>query len=452
MQSRDANANASANTNPNANAVIAKRADPGEGTVNENENGNENANTDAEEIAALAEAAGYEVVVELTQTRHEDPTYQFGRGKAEELAEVVAETDATAVVFDNELTPTQTSELADLCPDGTQVFDRYRLVLDIFERGAGSERAKLQVERAQLKWELPRIRESSDEQAMNRKTESGTRYYDVRDRIDELDRKLAEFGDTDEQRRQRRRKEGFEFVALAGYTNAGKSTLLHRLADDLDFEGREPDHADFDATAAIEDRLFKTLDTTTRRATIDDRRTLVTDTVGFVDDLPHDLVASFHGTLSETESADCVVLVADASDSPGELRRKLETSLDLLHGAEGEVVTVLNKADRLSKDELAERESAVAELVSDPLLVSATEGDNLEALRTRITDALPDLRRAELALPNDDDSMSLVSWLYDRASVADVAYGDDEVVVEFAGRPSVVEKAKAEAEELDVRV
>jgi GTP-binding protein HflX len=442
MQSRD------------ADAVIARRADPG----------HPQPNADTEEIGDLAEAAGYEVVTEVTQTRPEDPRYQLGRGKAEELAETVAETGASTVVFDNELTPTQTVELADLCPDGTQVLDRYRLVLDIFEEGAGTRRAKLQVERAQLKWELPRIRESSDEQAMNRFTESGTRYYDVCDRIDELDRKLKELGDDAEQRRQRRREEGFEFVALAGYTNAGKSTLLHRLADDLDFESREPDHADLDGTAEIEDRLFKTLDTTTRRATVAARSTLVTDTVGFVNDLPHELVASFHGTLSATASADCVVLVADASDPPAELRRKLETSFDLLEDAADRgsasdqkrsgdagdgVVTVLNKADLLSEAELAEREQAIREIAPDPLPVSATEDRNLDALRDRITDALSDLRRAELALPNVDEAMSLVSWLYDRASVDDVTYGD-EVRVEFAAKEAVVEQAKSRAEYLRV--
>src|SRR6056297_2832060 len=114
---------------------------------------------DTTEIRKLAEAAGYEVVAERTQTRPPDPALQFGRGKAEELAETVAETDASAVVFDNDLTPTQTVELARLCPDGTEVLDRHRLVLDIFEEQSGSKRASLQVERATLAYDLPRIRE-----------------------------------------------------------------------------------------------------------------------------------------------------------------------------------------------------------------------------------------------------------------------------------------------------
>ncbi|PSQ49379.1 GTPase HflX [Halobacteriales archaeon SW_6_65_15] len=425
-----------------ADAVIAKRADP-----------EDEASEATEEIRKLAEAAGYEVVAEVTQTRPEDTTYQFGRGKAEELAEVLAETGARVVVFDNDLSPTQTFELAELCPDGTQLLDRYRLVLAIFEEQAGSKRAKLQVERAQLQYDLPRVREEiTRERAgefLQHDEKGGQRVRDIERRIDELDRKLAELGDESEQRRQRRREEGFEFVALAGYTNAGKSTLLHRLADDLDFGDREPDHADLDGTAEIEDRLFKTLDTTTRRATIEDRPTLVTDTVGFVDDLPHELVSSFHETLSATDDADCVLVVADAEDPPAELRRKLETSFDLLDGTDGEVVTVLNKADLLSETELAERERAIREIAPDLLPVSATEGYNLDALRDRIADALPDLQRAELALPNDDEAMSLVSWLYDRASVEDVTYGD-EVRIEFAAKESVVEQAKARAEKIGI--
>jgi GTP-binding protein HflX len=448
-------------------AVVAKRAADGEPNTGE--------------IRKLAAAAGYDIVAECTQTRPPDPALQFGRGKAEVLAETVAETGASAVVFDNELTPTQTVEIARLCPDETEVLDRHRLVLDIFERRAGSKRAGLQVERAALTYDLPRIREAITRELagedLAHDEQGGQRVRDVERRIDELDRKLAELGDDAEARRERRREEGFEFVALAGYTNAGKSTLLHRLADDLDFgaastgdsagngdETGDTDgdpcthetHADLDATAAVEDRLFETLDTTTRRATIDGRRTLVTDTVGFVDDLPHDLVESFHGTLSATESADCVVLVADASDSPADLRRKLETAIDILDDATGAVVVALNKADLLDGDELAERETVVETVgteavevdIADSLAVSAVEGENLGALRDRIADALPELRETELVLPNEDAAMSLVSWLYDRADVSDVRYRGDEVEVDFEAKESVAERAKSRAESM----
>jgi len=127
---------------------------------------------------------------------------------------------------------------------------------------------------------------------------------------------------------QRRQEEGFDLVALAGYTNAGKSTLLRRLADGMSLDGER--HDDLDRTAAVEDRLFKTLETTRRRATIAGRETLVTDTVGFLADLPHWLVESFRGTLAAVEAADAVVVVADLAQPVPELRRKLDTALETL--------------------------------------------------------------------------------------------------------------------------
>ena len=419
--------------------IIAKRTDDG--------------TADTDEIRALADAAGYDAVGEVVQTRSEDATYQLGRGKAETLAERVERTGARTVVFDNELSPTQTRNLTERCPDGTAILDRYRLVLGIFEEQAESRRAKLQVERARLEYDLPRIREAITDQLAGENLahdeKGGKRVLDAERRIDELDRKLSDLGDDAVDRRERRREEGFEFVALVGYTNAGKSTLMHRLADDLDFGERDATHADLDGTAEIEDRLFQTLDTTTRRATVRGRRTLVTDTVGFVDDLPHEAVESFHGTLSETERADCVALVADASDPPAELRRKLPTSHDLLDGCDAGVVTVLNKIDLLDGRDagLASREEAIADLAPEPVAVSATDDVGLDALRDRVAAALPERRSATLALPNGDEAMSLVSWLYDRANVENVSY-DDAVRVEFAGRPSVVERAKAKADAL----
>ncbi|NHN61494.1 MULTISPECIES: GTPase HflX [Halorussus] len=425
------------------NAVIAKRADPDDADAGV---------PDATEIRRLTEAAEYEVVAEVTQTRTEHPATNLGPGKVEQLAGTAAETGADAVVVDNDLSPTQSHELGEACPEGTAVLDRQRLVLDIFAERAGGERAALQVERARLAYDLPRVREQVTRELagedLAHDEQGGQRVRDVERRIDELDRKLAERGDDAAARRERRREEGFEFVALAGYTNAGKSTLLHRLADDLDFEAREPDHADLDGTAEIRDRLFETLDTTTRRATIEGRRTLATDTVGFVDDLPHETVASFHDTLSATGDADCVALVVDASDPPGELRRKIETGLDLLADAEGEVVPVLNKVDLLDEDALAEREDAIRGLVSDPVAVSAAAGRNLDALRERLAAALPDRRAVELVLPNRDEAMSLVSWLYDRADVSDVTYGGDEVRVAFEAGQSIVERAEAKADAL----
>lgn len=410
---------------------------------------------DTEEIRALADAAGYAVVGEVTQARPEDPGTHFGAGKVEELAAMVDETDAQAVVVDGELTPSQTHQLQEAMADSTRVFDRYRLVLEIFGDQASTKRAQLQVELAQLEYDLPRVLESADVQMLNRGVEKGTPLYDLRDRIDRLERKLDELPDPTEQFRAQRREEGFDLVTLAGYTNAGKSTMLHRLADDMELDPDERsadthDHSEKDATAAIEDRLFKTLETTTRRATLDGRPVLFTDTVGFVSDLPHWLVESFSETLSEAGAADVVVLVVDASNPIEEFREKLQVSLDVLSAqgvTEEAIVTALNKIDLLSEEEMECRIEIAEERVPAPIPVSTVEGTNTDRLVGAVLERLP-TRRATVEMPNCDESMSLVSWAYDRMWVENVDYEEDLVQVRVTGRPEVVERMRTKADRI----
>ena len=416
-----------------------------------------------DEIRALVRAAGDDVVAEVTQCGPEDSGTHFGRGKVAELADVAARREARRVVVDGDLTPSQHCTLESAMPDGTAVIDRYRLVLELFEAGASTRRAQLQVELARLRYELPRLIESADEGALNEVTEKGSPVYDVRDRIDRLERKLAELPDPTEQFRERRREEGFDLVTLAGYTNAGKSTLLHRLADELsledvrnrgdDEEGESrADDSNENATAAVADRLFATLETTTRRATIDGRPVLATDTVGFVDELPHDIVESFSSTLSEAAAADVVVLVIDASDPPTRLRDRLDASLAVLEaqGVEDDrIVPALNKVDRLSAaDRRRRREIATTRLpdgAAEPIPISVLEGTNTGALRTAIGERLP-TERATIRLPNCDDAMALVSRAYDRTSVEAVDYEGRDVTLVCRGRPSVLERLRRRAE------
>ena len=410
---------------------------------------------DTEEIRALADAAGYAVVGEVTQARSEDPGTHFGAGKVEDLAAHVEESDATMVVVDGELTPSQSHNLQESMPAETRLFDRYRLVLEIFGEQASTKHAQLQVELAQLQYDLPRIEEEGDVQHLNKMLEKGTPLDDVRNRIDRLERKLKELPDPTEQFRQRRREEGFDLVTLAGYTNAGKSTLLHRLADDMHLDVDEeasdgPDHSEKDATAEIEDRLFKTLETTTRRATLDGRPVLFTDTVGFIDDLPHWLVESFSETLSEAAAADAVVLVADASDPIEEFREKLEVSLDVLDAQgvpEESIVTALNKIDLLDDEGVERRMEVADELAPTPVPVSTVEGTNVEQVVGEVLDRLP-TERATVEMPNCDDAMSVVSWAYDRTWVENVAYGGEVVELSVVGRPEVIERTRAKAESI----
>ena len=428
-------------TGTNGRAVVAKRVDDG--------------HPDTAEIRDLARAAGYTVVGEVTQARTEDPALCLGEGKVAELAALVEETDATTVVFDNRLGPYQTYNLGNELPEGIEVIDRFKLILDIFGQRAQTKKAQLQVELAELRYELPRAEAKAslakrDERPgfMGLGEYDESRERDIKAQISRIDDELDRIERTEAHRREQRRESGFDLVALAGYTNAGKSTLLRRLASDLDIDENEDLHPDLDATAESENRLFTTLGTTTRRAEFDRRDVLVTDTVGFVSDLPHWLVESFRSTLSEVYRADLVLLVVDASDPVEEIREKLLTCHDTLYERnEAPIVTVLNKADIVDDGELAEKREALTALAEEPVVVSAKTGTNVDGLRARIDEELPAWRRERLVVPMTEETMSLVSWVHDHAHVESVDYADD-VTIEFEARPAIVEKARSKAGEL----
>ncbi|MFD1599419.1 GTPase HflX [Halobellus rarus] len=423
--------------------VIAKRVDGGE-------------DADLSEIGDLASAAGYDVVGRLSQSREEDAAYHFGEGKVEELAALVRDTDAEAVVVDNRLGPYQTYNIGGKLPEGVEVIDRFTLILEIFGQRANTRKAQLQVELAELRYELPRAEAKAslakrDERPgfMGLGEYDESRERDIKAQISRIKQELDAIADKEETRREQRRESGFDLVALAGYTNAGKSTLMRQLADDLDVSENEDLHPDLDPTAESEDRLFTTLGTTTRRADTGTRDVLLTDTVGFISDLPHWLVESFESTLDSVYRADLVLLVVDASESVEEMREKLVTSHDTLYERnEAPIVTVLNKIDRVDDDELAEKRAALDALAPNPVAVSGLTGENVEELTARIEDELPDWREERLLLPLSDDAMSLVSWLYDHGNVEREEYTGEEVLVEFTARPAIVEKARAKAAEV----
>jgi GTP-binding protein HflX len=392
---------------------------------------------DTREIRGLVEAAGGRVVSEVTQTRPEHPATGFGPGKVETIAQRIETTGAATFVVDNYLTPTQTVNLEDAL--GVPVVDRHRVVLEIFAEQAHSRRAQLQVELARLRYELPRVRELDDPQPMNIAQEKGYRVKDLQDRIDALEGQLDELPAVDEQWRDQRRAAGFDLVAIAGYTNAGKTTLLRRLADDLTLDA--DGHDDLADAAAVEDQLFKTLTTTTRRATLRGREVLLTDTVGFLDDLPHWLVESFRGTLREVEAADAVIVVADLDQSPVQLERKLHTALENVP-TDVPTITALNKADLVTEPAVAERLEAIRDLAPEPVVLSVREDDSLDPLVTQLQRALPELEPAELELPLSDAAMSVVSWIHDEATSVEVEYGAETVTVRLEARPGVVAKAR----------
>ena len=442
------------------------------------------------EIERLARTAGFEVIDRLTQRRQEDLTYNLGAGKARELADRASETDADAVVFDGRLTPGQYGDLRGLLPPDTRLIDRYRLVLEIFAEGAGDRRAQLQVELATLEYRLPRLRQTTDTSLLNHALEKGSPEHDVEARIDKLRGELQAIRQQGAERRQSRREQGFDLVALAGYTNAGKSTLLHRLADELAVEDR-PGHADETGTATRADQLFETLETTTRRATLAGRRTLVTDTVGLIDELPHELVESFSATLGEIRDSDVVIAVIDASAPVEQVRRRVGVTLGTLTDGSGVVVPALNKVDRLDEDALAARQQVVAEeiaatdgvteadrdgeqstraeepgeadesaspddetdtadgerTITEPVAISALNGTGIEELRERVTDALAS-ESVTLRVPNTGETQRFVAWCHDHGQTT-VTYDPDQVRVSFTANPTTVTEARRRAERIE---
>ncbi len=425
------------------NTVIAKRVD--EGTA------------DTSEIRDLARAAGYTVRGELTQTRTEDAAYHLGEGKVEELARLVTREGAKTVIFDNRLGPYQIYNIGTKMPEDVEVIDRFALILDIFGQRAQTRKAQLQVELAELRYELPRV--DAKVSLAKREEHPGfmglgeydeSRERDIKSQISRIKDELETIAKTEENRRDERRESGFDLVALAGYTNAGKSTLLRQLAADLAVEENEDLHPDLDPTAESRDQLFTTLGTTTRRADMQ-RDVLLTDTVGFISDLPHWLVESFRSTLDEVYRADLVLLVVDVSEPVEEIREKLVTCHDTLYERnEAPIVTVLNKIDAVSEEKLEEKRAALSALAPNPVAVSGIEGLNVDALAKRISRELPPLQEERLMLPMTDWTMSLVSWLHDNTHVEDVTYDADQVLVEFSARPSTVERSRAKAGELSV--
>jgi GTP-binding protein HflX len=326
------------------------------------------------ELKELCRTAGVRVLDVITQRRQQvDPRYLIGKGKIEELITRALQNDATMLVFDHDLNPAQSRTISDTTE--LKVIDRTMLILDIFAQHAQSRDGKLQVELAQLKYTLPRLHEKNT--MMSRLTGGiggrgpGETKLEVnrrraRDRIHDFEQQIKQLGKRREQRRSLRTKNEMPIVSIVGYTNAGKSTLLNSLTQ---------------GDVLVEDKLFATLDPTSRRLRFpSEREIIITDTVGFIRDLPKDLVAAFRATLEELEEADLLLHVVDAADPAREAHiRAVERILDELKLGDKQRLIVFNKCDKLTAEQAielaAEREQSIAISAKDarttkPLLVA----------------------------------------------------------------------------------
>ncbi len=316
------------------------------------------AESSLEELRELARTAGVEVLEATLQLRRDpDPRYLIGKGKLEDIVLRSMQRMATLIVFDAELSPSQARHITEAT--SLKILDRTQLILDIFAQRAQSADGKLQVELAQLRYLYPRL--VGRDESLSRlaggiggrgpgETKLEIDRRRVRDRITSLERRIEALGADRHLRRKQRNARGLPVLSIVGYTNAGKSTLLNALTD---------------SRVLVEDKLFATLDPTSRRLRFPrDREVIVTDTVGFIRDLPPDLVAAFRATLEELQDADLLLHVVDASDPRhGEQVRAVDAILADLGLAEKRRVLVLNKVDRLPPGEgaaLAHGHDAVA--------------------------------------------------------------------------------------------
>ncbi len=388
------------------------------------------------ELKRLAQAAGYDVVAEVEQTRRGDARYQLGAGKVEELAELVKEKNAEKVIFDNQLKTIQAYNLA----KATKVenIDRFQLILEIFTKRATTTEANLQIHLATLKNELKHAKEKV---RLSKHGEQpgfmGIGVYEadvyleaIKRQVHTIQQKLKHIREKRVLHRERRTELGFFSISLAGYTNAGKSSLFNAIAEE---------------TTNVDNALFTTLSTTTRLIEFSKRKFLLTDTVGFIERLPVTLIEAFQSTLEETIYSDLIILVLDISEPIETIKKKNTTcrqTIDRIGASGVPMITVLNKIDKMTDAEAILKLEALADITKSPILISAKSRMNLDALRNEILRKLESYVQASFTVPMIGGTMSLISWVHEGADVKNIYYIDDSVKVSLEASPEFAEKLK----------
>jgi len=386
---------------------------------------------DVGEISALLASAGHRILETVVQRRDRPDSRTFvGRGKLEEIQARVDAGGIAAVVFNGELRPTMHYQLErDL---GVECYDRLRVLLELFAQRASSREGKLQVELALLQYEVPLLREWIHEGDVGERPgfmaggelRVDAYYETVKRRIKKIRDELEAIRRERAVRRSVRKERGYHLVALAGYANAGKSSLLNVLADER---------------VVVDDRMFSTLATTTRSLTGTRKRILLTDTIGFVDGVPFWMVEAFNATLEEILQADLVLLVVDVFDSETEIRRKVRLAARTLFPkvSSDSVRPVLTKADLLPDGEIEAKVRVLAEseFHRTPIVISTRTGRGLDELRDIITHAFAYPVEVHLILPQDTEAGGKLHWLYEHTEVVSAVHRPDRIEVVVRCRP-----------------
>ena len=368
---------------------------------------------DAKEIVSLAESLGYEIIKIFIQKRNNITPYYIGKGKLEEIKNFIEENDIEIAFVNDEIKPSQWYNLENFLK--IKVYDRIRLILEVFADRANRKEAKLQVKLAKLRYEKPFVRELIHR--LKEKERPGflaggeylvADYYEmIKKQMKKIKDELAKIRRERNLRRRERKEKGFYLVSIAGYTNAGKSSLLKILTGE---------------DVIIEERLFSTLSTTTSKIKNFKKYKpiLLTDTVGFIKDLPHWLIDAFHSTLEEIELADVIILLIDGSDDYEEMKIKVLTSIEELNRMKNhpEVIIALNKIDLIGEKELKEKKNFIEKLIGKECIeISVKRKINIDKLINRIYEILPEELIAEITLPIENN---VISWIYKNAEIEEL--------------------------------
>ncbi len=381
----------------------------------------------------------------LEQTRPPDARYQIGAGKVEELTQLVDETGAKKVIFDNNLKTRQTYNLAKATH--VEVIDRFQLILEIFTNKATTTEAQLQIQLATVRNELKHAKEkvklakgSEQPGFMGLGAYEADVYRDaIKRQVQTILKKLRRIREKRVLQRDRRTELGFLTISLAGYTKAGKSSLFNALTE---------------ASVEVDKALFTTLSTTTRMVEFSNRKFLLTDTVGFIDRLPIALIEAFHSTLEETIFSDLIILLLDLSEPMEKIEKKHNVCLETIErlGASGiPTITALNKIDLISEAEREQKLEILKEKTKNPILISAKCETNFDQLRREILKILENFVQAQFSVPLVGKTMPFISWLHEKTDIKKENYTNDSIEVVFEAPLDLAEQVRRKVEDLNGR-